>query len=133
MAKRIYRPFWQWEDLGMWCYVSAKERKHFLPIAIDFTGDAERYGAAMLRVVQEMPYACEHNLTERAMNRRAWVGHAAAFLATGCPESVTREAWGMLTEEQRVKADAKADEAIKEWEIAQANRKVPEQLEIKGL
>ena len=131
--KRIYRPFWEWEDLEMWSDVSAKDRRKFLPLAVEFTGDAEKYGAAMLRVLDEMPFACEHNLTELSMNRQAWIGHAAAFLATGCPEVVTREAWGMLTDDQREKADAKAAEAIKEWERAQVNRKVPTQLEIEGL
>jgi hypothetical protein len=131
--KRIYHPFWTWEDLGMWRDITKDEQRELLPVAVEFTGDAERYGAAMLRVLDEMPVACEHNLTERAMNRQAWIGHAATYLATTCPEYVTREAWGMLTEEQRVAADAKAAEAIKEWERARKDREVSKQLEIEGL
>lgn len=92
------------------------ERAALLPLAIDFTGDANRYGAAMLRVTVEWPFSCEHNLTDIGQNRRAWIGHAACCLAIGCPEDVTREAWGHLSEQQREDANAKATEAILSWE-----------------
>jgi hypothetical protein len=131
--KRVYHPYWTWEDIGMWRDVSREEHKRLLVVAVEFTGDAEAYGAAMLRVITEMPIACEHNLTELAMNRQAWIGHAAAYLARGCPEYVTREAWGILTDQQRVEADAKAAHAIREWEFARKDRQVSTQLEIQGL
>lgn len=90
--KRIWHPFWLWEDIGMWRDVSKSDRDAYLSTAFEFTGDARRYGDAMLRVLEEFPIACEHNLSESAMNRQAWIGHAACFLETGCPEYVTREA-----------------------------------------
>lgn len=119
---RLYRPFWTWEDIGMWRDVSEQEQRDYLPRAIDFTGDAQRYGAAMLQVLEAMPIACEHNLTEPAMNRQAWIGHAACFLATGIPEYITREAWGQLTQQQRDEANAQADRAIRQWEQAHAQK-----------
>jgi hypothetical protein len=124
-VKRVYHPFWLWEDVGMWSQPSKAGRDEFLSAAVEFTGNAERYGAAMLRVLDEFPIACEHNLTDMAMNRRAWIGHAAVFLVLCCPEWVTREAWGMLTDQQRIDAEAKADEAIKEFELARANTALP--------
>lgn len=116
MFRRRYHPFWSWEDVGMWRDVTAAEKRELLSVAIEFTGDHVRYGAAMLRVVEEFPIACEHNLTELSMNRQAWIGHAAAYLAHKLPEYVTREAWGLLTQQQRVLADAEAAKAIREWE-----------------
>jgi hypothetical protein len=132
-VKRIYHPFWEWEDIGMWSQPSKVLRDEFLSSAVQFTGNAEAYGAAMLRVLDQFPMASEHNLTDRAMNRRAWVGHAAAYLAIGCPEWVTREAWGMLTEQQRIDADVKADEAINEFEHVRAHRTVHCKVAGKGL
>jgi hypothetical protein len=133
--RRVYYPFWEWEDVGMWRDVSMPEYADLLPRAVSFTGDAERYGAAMLQVVEAFPVACEHNLTEPAINKRAWIGHAAVFLSFGCPEWITREAWSMLTEEQCVAADAKADEAIKEWQkrYAEKARGLHPQMAIEGL
>lgn len=118
--KRVWHPYTKWEEVpaGMWRKVYGAERELLLKSAIDFTGDAEKYGAAMLEVVNRWPLSCEHNLTDLGQNRRAWIGHAACCLAIGCPEDVTREAWGYLTEEQRVAADRKALAAILAWQSA---------------
>lgn len=112
--KPIYHPYWEWEDwnAGMWRKPMPSEESQLLRKAIEFTGDAELYGSFMIRVTQEWPKACEHNLLNTSMNRRAWVGHAAACLAIASPESITRRAWWMLTGDQRIAADKKADEAI---------------------
>ena len=115
---RIWHPYTSWEDYqhGMWRVPPKSERPGLLVKAVEFTGDADLYGSYMLKVIQEWPTACEHNLTDVHQNRQAWIGHAAACLALGLPEDATREAWGLLTQNQQDKANAKADEAIKLWE-----------------
>lgn len=118
--RRIYHPYHTWEDFraGMWRHPSADDMTtHFQP-AIAFTGDAERYGAWMLHVTREWPRACEHNLTNVSINRKAWVGHAACCLALGCPELITRLAWHQLTQQQQDDANAAAAHAITAWETA---------------
>ncbi len=117
--KRIYHPYDKWEDWinGMWRKLSnAEEEAHYEAKAIEFTGDAKLYGEFMRLVTEKWTMACQHNLTEKSMNRRAWVGHAAVCLAFGCPEYITRRAWWKLTQEQRDAADAQADLAIAKWE-----------------
>jgi hypothetical protein len=98
----------------MWKKV--RNRNDHLNRAIKFTGDAIEYGRWMMRVLSEWPISCEHNLSGNWQNRRAWIGHAACAIAIKCPEDIVREAWGHLTEEQQIAANAKADLAIKEWE-----------------
>jgi hypothetical protein len=119
----------------MWRDLSESEQRRFLPMAVEFTGNAPRYGAAMLRVIDEMPRACEHNLTEPSMNRQAWIGHAACYLAIDCPEYITREAWGKLSDRQRDEANAQADRAILQWEqrYAQEARSLHPQLDFEGI
>lgn len=119
----------------MWRDITASEHRALLPKAVEFTGNAALYGRAMLRVLDEFPIACEHNMTEPAMNHQAWIGHAAAYLECGFPEYVTREAWGMLTEDQRNEANAMADRAINEWHErhAQKDSAVRGQMDIAGL
>jgi hypothetical protein len=116
--KRVWHPYTKWEDwkAGMWRKVTPTEEAEYLLRAIAFTGDAPLYGSFMLRVVSEWPFSTEHNLTERSINRRAWVGHAAACLALGCPEYITRRAWWMLSQEQRDAADNQATFSIRQWE-----------------
>tara|TARA_Y100000034_G_scaffold95703_1_gene116371 strand:+ start:3990 stop:4304 length:315 start_codon:yes stop_codon:yes gene_type:complete len=103
----------------MWKKVKAGDWDSELQRAVEFTGNDKAYGRAMLKVVKEWKYSCEHNLSNLSQNRRAWVGHAACALEKGLGESVVRSAWGMLTEEQRILANKKADEAIEEWESCQ--------------
>lgn len=116
--KQIYHPYTEWEDYkaGMWRDLSNEEKEVYLQKAIVFTGDCELYGSWMLKVIDSWPITCEHNLTNLSQNRRAWIGHAACQLAIGCPEYITRQAWGYLTDKQRAEANAKADYAIFVWE-----------------
>jgi hypothetical protein len=131
----VKHPFWSWEDIGMWRDITAMEQRQMIPAAAAFTGNAADYGAAMMRVLDEYPVACEHNLTEPAANHQAWIGHAAAYLAFGFPEYVTREAWGLLTQQQRDEANAMADKAIHEWNERHAaqDRRVHPQMDLAGL
>lgn len=104
----------------MWRRPSNREK--MLHEAIEFTGDADRYGAAMLRVIREWRYSCEHNLSNISQNRKAWIGHAACALEKGFCEDVVREAWSYLTEQQQRDANAKAQQAIEEWEKWQSDQ-----------
>lgn len=117
--KRVYHPYWDWEEwkAGMWNPPSRESRPDLLSLAVRFTGDHDAYGEAMMQVIKAWPKSSEHNLTATNMNRLAWVGHAAACFAHGIPEDVTREAWGILSEEQRIAADKKAEIAVQAWEM----------------
>lgn len=118
LIKRIYHPYDVWEEVrwNMWGKVESQHKDKYFKQAVIFTGNAEEYGKYMIRVVKEWKYSCEHNLTDLNQNRRAWIGHAACALALGCPEDITRKAWGILSEKQQFDANAVADIAIQMWE-----------------
>ena len=115
--KRIWHHYLTWEDYrhGMWRVAPKEERAALLPKAIKFTGNTELYGSYMLKVLSQWPIACEHNLSDRHQNRKAWLGHAACCLALGCPEDITRDAWGYLSQQQQDEANIKAQQAIDLW------------------
>lgn len=116
--KQVYHHYEKWEDFknGMWRKESKEYEESTLKNVVQFTGDHSLYGNAMLRVTLEWPITCEHNLTNKSINRKAWLGHAACCIEKNFPEYLVRQAWGMLAEEQRVKANQAADSAIKKWE-----------------
>lgn len=116
--KKIWHPFKLWEEyhFGMWRKRTLEEEAELLRKAIAFTGDHVLYGSFMQRVAQEWRFSCEHNLTDSSLNRRAWIGHAAASLAINAPEHITRQAWWYLSDRQRDLANAEADTAIALWE-----------------
>lgn len=113
---RVYHPYWEWEevDAGMWSTVQNPDK--YLRMAIQFTGDHKKYGRWMMKVVREWVKSCENALTDRSLNRKASLGHAACAMAIGCPEDITRKAWGYLSDEQRILANREAERAISWWE-----------------
>lgn len=113
---RVYRHYMEWEEIDHNMWGSVENRKLWLKRAIEFTSDHKKYGRFMMRVINEWPISCENALTDYSLNRKAWVGHAACALAIGCPEDITREAWGNLTDEQQLLANKEAERAIREWE-----------------
>ncbi len=116
-AKRAWHPYPLWEcyQHGMWTRVSRDEETTLLVSAKEFTGDAELYGSWMMRAVKEFRISCEHHLTDASLNKQAYIGHAACALAHRLPEYIVRRAWGMLTQDQRDRANRKADEAFRFW------------------
>ena len=93
------------------------DRRQWLRRAVIFTGNHRLYGRYMQRVTREWPNSCANALTDSNLNRRAWIGHAACALALRCPEDITRQAWSLLTDEQRILANGQADRAIQSWEV----------------
>lgn len=113
---RVYHPANLWEELNFNMWGEVDDRKDYLNKAIDFTGDHKLYGSYMMRVVNEWRFSCENALTDRFLNKKAWIGHAACALGLGCPEDIVRKAWGYLTDEQRLLANRQALTAIRCWE-----------------
>ena len=122
---QVWTPYIEWEDWlnGMWRKVETGERDELLRQAIEFTGNWERYGAAMREVILAWPRTMLNHLTNTSINQRAFVGHCAVCFKVGMPESVTREAWKHLTDEQRTKADLVAQQAIDSWKIWNYNKR----------
>ena len=114
---RIYHHYEKWEDYQNRMYDEIKDgRKERVLLAIECLGNKEKCYNAMKMVVENWILACEHNLTNESSNRRAWVGQAACNIAYNVKEDETREAWGILTQEQRYMANKIADIVITEWE-----------------
>ena len=114
--ERIYHPYWDWEEIEFNMWGSVEDRHDMLHRAIEFTGDHEEYGKWMMKVATSWVKSCQHNLSNRTQNRKAWIGHAACAMSFGCPEDIVREAWGYLSEYQQILANEQAQIAIEYWE-----------------
>lgn len=125
---RIYHPVHLWEEMRFNMWGSTENKRQQLQEAITFTGNAELYGSYMQRVIREWPYSCENALTDRSINRRAWIGHAACALAIRCPENIVRQAWGHLTNDQQYRANGEASKAIADWESQRADSGIRESM-----
>lgn len=115
---RIYHHYEKWEETkaGLWRRPCGEERRMWIEQCAVFMANTAQFRDAMRRAIVEWPISCEVNFTTKAINRQAWLGHAACCIAIGCPEEPTRAAWWTLTQKQRDDADAAAAEVIEEWE-----------------
>lgn len=109
------KPYTEWEDYkaGMYsCHPSSDESA--VMDAVLLLRDRNRLTAAMRSVTVQWVNACEVNLSQPP-NNRSWLGQAACCIVLGTPEHLTRTAWGRLTDDERLVANAIADRVIDQW------------------
>lgn len=102
-------------DGGMWQIPKGLDRQRFVDDSANLMRNPDAFYAAMARAVREWPRSCETAFTTPGLNRRAWIGHAGCYLATGSPEETTRLGWHQLTPEEQHAANAAADHALNYW------------------
>lgn len=80
----------------------------------EFLSDDDRFKEALEHVISEWKYSCEHYLTNKAMNRIAWLGQASLCYATGI-SSKFRSGFHNLSPEQQDRANRIAYEYLLKW------------------
>lgn len=76
--------------------------------------DDDQFRKALDGVISEWKHSCEHYLTNKAMNRIAWLGQAALCYAKGI-SSEFRSGFSLLSEGQQEKANRTAYEYLNRW------------------
>jgi len=124
--KQIYHNYNLWEDYknGMWRKLSKEEDEDILPDIVDFMKNSDKFGEAMMNVVKEWIYTCEHNLTDNAIYHKPFIGQCAVCYELKAPEYLTRLAWNKLTNEEQINANKKAALAIKYWKKQQLKKTI---------
>jgi hypothetical protein len=114
--KQQYYHYTMWEDFKNGMYDEIKDgRQERVKQAAKLLSDTDMLYEQMSRVTHEWKYATEQNLTNASINHQAFLGQTACNIWRGIKEDETREAWGILTCEQRYKANKVADRVYKEW------------------
>jgi ParB-like chromosome segregation protein Spo0J len=114
---RIFHTHDKWECYRAGFYASTKDgmtKEECEEAYRAFLVDLPRFEAALVRVTTEWKHSCEHYLTNRAMNRIAWLGQASACIEMGIPATF-RGGFHRLTEEQQAAANASALIALNHW------------------
>jgi len=114
---RIFHKYTEWECYKSGFYATSKngmskeecerEYKHLL------TNEHE-FRKALDGVITNWKYSCEHYLTNKSMNRVAWLGQASLCYSKGIP-SIFRSGFQLLTEEEKERANLIALEYLNKW------------------
>lgn len=73
--------------------------------------------SAFKNVVLGWPVSSAVNLSNRSINRQAWIGQASCCFNHGANEEETKIAWFLLTKEEQDRANQIADYYIRKFEI----------------
>jgi len=117
---RIFHTYDKWECYKAGFYatsVPGKTAAECEQLYSEFLRDSDKFRAACDRVITEWKHSCEHYLTNKAMNRIAWMGQAATCLSEGLPSKYCA-GFNLLSDAEQEKANGIALEAINTWMIA---------------
>ena len=115
MKQVFYHYTWR-EDFQNGMYDEDKNgRNNRVLEAITILSDCKLLYSCMKRVTAEWKIATEQELTNPIVNHQAFLGQAACNIHAGIHEDETRQAWGLLTNEQRIEANKTADIVEQEW------------------
>ena len=127
--ERIFHHYELWEDYHAGMYDECRDgRPERVAEAARILGTPSLCRTAMEKVVQDWKISTEYNLSNAGINRKAWLGQAACCCYAGIHEDETREAWGIMTERQRVKANQIAADIIRKWlrlQECEAEQQIP--------
>lgn len=114
---RIFHTFDKWECHKAGFYGSKKEgltAEQCENEYANYLSNEERFREGLNGVINEWINSCEHYLTNKAMNRIAWLGQAAMCYSTGIPSKFCA-GFNLLSPEQQDKANLIALEALNFW------------------
>jgi hypothetical protein len=114
---RIFHTYDKWECLKNGFYSSGKEGMSQGECELEyarFLSNLDEFEAALKRVICEWKFSCEQYLTNKAMNRIAYLGQASVCLAKGIP-SKFRGGFHLLSEKQQSLVNKMALKYLNIW------------------
>lgn len=114
---RIFHTYDKWECYPAGFYeTSLKEKtnEECENIFIDIITNEDKFRKGLNGVISEWKNSCEHYLTNKSMNRIAWLGQASVCYLSGVPSRYAG-AWFDISEDKRNKANDIALEYLNKW------------------
>jgi ParB-like chromosome segregation protein Spo0J len=115
--ERIFHTFEKWECHKAGFYASKKEGMTAEKCELaykEFLSNDELFKNGLQGVLDNWINSCEHYLTNKAMNRIAWLGQAAMCYSTGIPSKFCA-GFNLLSLEEQNRANEIALEALNTW------------------
>lgn len=119
-VKQAWVPWDAWEcfEAGMYDsdYRVGHDFESFKKAYADFLADNERFRAAAIEMASAWPLSCKNFLTNKNINRIAWIGQASACYELGL-SSAFRGGFWLLTPGQQSEANRVATCVLRDWII----------------
>lgn len=116
--ERIFHTWDKWESFHYRFFdnnppdgMSKKEAER---LYFELLSNTQEFGRVLSEIIKAWPNSCEHNLTNKTLNRIAWMGQAALAYKFKIPAQF-RGGYNLLSKEQQAAADAEALKWINIW------------------
>lgn len=114
---RIFHTYEKWECFKYGFYNSVKdgfsqdqcENEYLIVLS-----DTNLFSEMLTKIISEWKYSCEHYLSNRSMNRIAWLGQAAVCYHSGIPSKFCA-GWNLLSDKQKEDANSVALVYLNKW------------------
>ena len=126
--KRIYHTWEKWECYPAGFYESAPVGQQLTEqectwLYYMMLSDLDIFESALQQVITEWKFSCEHYLSNKSMNRIAWLGQASACILLGIP-ACFRGGFNLLSEQEQEAANLLALDYLNKWLAAQGEPSV---------
>lgn len=115
--ERIFHTYDKWECHKAGFYASKKEgmtAEECEAAYANFLRDSDLFYDTLSKLTVEWKHSCEHYLTNKSMNRVAWLGQAAMCYHSGVPSKFC-SGFNLLSIEEQTKANLVALEHLNKW------------------
>lgn len=118
MIKRIYHPYTLWEDYKNGFFKSETDLnlEEQILACKDLFLDLKEFENVLSVLIKDWKYSMEHNLTNEALNKIAYLGQASCSYKFKISNDISRQGYNLLTEEEKQKADDMAKKYLEKWE-----------------
>lgn len=123
---RIFHTFDKWECVNYNFYgtkVDGMTKKELEQKYADFLSDTDAFSEALELVTSEWKYSCEQYLTNKAMNRIAWLGQASVARVYKIPAKFCG-GFNLLSNDQQNKANETALIYLNKWLLSNGLKEV---------
>lgn len=115
--ERIFHTYDKWEHVGHNFF--GNNHPTLTPLQCqykykEFLQDIPEFSSTIQRVMEAWPIACEHNLTNRSMNRIAWIGQISVCYKYNIP-AISCSGFSLLTEDEQYAANSTALFYLNKW------------------
>lgn len=124
--ERIFHTFDKWECFKNGFYDTKKEgmsKEECEQVYAEFLRDDDLFRKTLAKIIKEWKFSCEHYLTNKSMNRIAYLGQAALCYEKKIP-SKFRSGFHLLTEDEQEKANNTALEYLNKWLVSNGYNEV---------
>ena len=119
-TKQLWVPWDQWECLEAGMYDNAQcvgsDFDVFKKTYAEFLADSDRFRSAAIDMTEAWPLSCRNFLTNKNINRIAWIGQASACFEVGLSAAFRGGFW-LLSPDQQAIANDVAALVLREWII----------------